>query len=309
MHVVRDTKGRYWVGQRDGAKVYSPEGEYLRQVGRAGDGPGEFRWAEPQFVDEAGLVHVFDSRSMRESVFDNEFALANMRALPSMGLRDVARIPGTDRVVINMDIRTPDLIGLQLHILDDEEVVQSFGGLPEEGIVDPLAHERVVAAASNGTIYSVGPFEYQIEEWSHYGVLLRSLTGPVLNEMPIPPGPFSDEKPPTNKIFDMQVGARGYLWLIRWQRRSDWRESMTERRMPDGRIQLATENLSLEPLYEVYLDVVDPENGRVLASQPIGALGVRFAGERLLFANRFSSEGAPQVVIVEAHFNAPSGAR
>ena len=68
-----DRRGRFWVldGQASELRVFSPTGEYVRTVGRAGGGPGEFR--QPVRVDEGpdGNLWVMDPQNTRLSVFDS----------------------------------------------------------------------------------------------------------------------------------------------------------------------------------------------------------------------------------------------
>jgi hypothetical protein len=44
--VAEDAQRRIWVADRIGStvRVYGPDGRFLRQLGREGDGPGEYRW-------------------------------------------------------------------------------------------------------------------------------------------------------------------------------------------------------------------------------------------------------------------------
>lgn len=62
--VAVDAGGRIYVSDRMGSfiRVYSPGGEFLRQIGREGDGPGEFRHPTDLFFDEAGRLWVRDSQ-------------------------------------------------------------------------------------------------------------------------------------------------------------------------------------------------------------------------------------------------------
>lgn len=71
-----DGRGRFWVldGQASELRVFSAAGEYVRTVGRAGGGPGEFR--QPVRVDEGpdGNMWVMDPQNTRLSVFDSSGA-------------------------------------------------------------------------------------------------------------------------------------------------------------------------------------------------------------------------------------------
>ena len=60
---VRDSLGNYRVGQGEQIKVFDAGGEFLRAVGRRGDGPMEFQRAEPVHVDAAGRAYTSSIRA------------------------------------------------------------------------------------------------------------------------------------------------------------------------------------------------------------------------------------------------------
>jgi hypothetical protein len=62
--VTADSAGRIYVSDRMGSfvRVYGPEGAFLRQLGREGEGPGEYSWPSDLFLDDGGRLWVRDSR-------------------------------------------------------------------------------------------------------------------------------------------------------------------------------------------------------------------------------------------------------
>lgn len=70
-----DDVGRVYVVERDpmGIKVFDPEGRFVRQIGRGGSGPGEFR--SPQVVVHGDTVAVYDDELMRVELFTLDGAL------------------------------------------------------------------------------------------------------------------------------------------------------------------------------------------------------------------------------------------
>lgn len=51
-------------------RVFSPDGRYVRTIGRKGQGPGEFNGADGLTFDKTGHLWVWDSRNARYSAFD-----------------------------------------------------------------------------------------------------------------------------------------------------------------------------------------------------------------------------------------------
>lgn len=67
-----DPGGRIWVldAQAQELRVFGPDGEYIRTVGRKGGGPGEFAQAIKVELGPDGNIWVMDPQNNRHSVFD-----------------------------------------------------------------------------------------------------------------------------------------------------------------------------------------------------------------------------------------------
>src|SRR5690606_6414550 len=67
-----DPGGRIWVleGQAQELRVFGPDGQYIRTVGRKGGGPGEFAQAVQVELGPDGNIWVMDPSNNRHSVFD-----------------------------------------------------------------------------------------------------------------------------------------------------------------------------------------------------------------------------------------------
>lgn len=71
--VVQLDDGTVWVGDTHlhAIRVYTADGQYLRQVGREGEGPGELRYPSSMRLLPDGSVAVWDSGLIRVSRFDS----------------------------------------------------------------------------------------------------------------------------------------------------------------------------------------------------------------------------------------------
>ena len=127
MSATRDSLGNYWVGQADAVKVFDAAGRFVRQVGRAGQGPMEFgRFPAPLYTDADGRVHIMDRRNIRETIVGPKFELFADRRLP--GLVQAAAPLANGRLVVNLLLPTNGSAGFPLHIVEGPEVLHSFGG-------------------------------------------------------------------------------------------------------------------------------------------------------------------------------------
>src|SRR5690606_20588771 len=127
--VRRDSRGRYYVlfAYATTIKVFDAQGRFLRTVGRKGAGPGEFEGATGLYVSDADTLHVLGWGTSRHSVFAPDFSFVRSNPLALQPQLQWQMLPDA-RVVLNVDIRSPDLIGIPLHLLGvDGALVRSFG--------------------------------------------------------------------------------------------------------------------------------------------------------------------------------------
>ena len=124
-HVAVDVRGRILVGDRrlPEIAVFDADGEFLRIIGRAGEGPGEY-----QFISMTSpgprLIHVFDYGG--RTVLDYDFNV--VRTDRFGGLVMAAVVTNSGDVVFNADVGTPEAIGHKFHVLGPAGQMESFGG-------------------------------------------------------------------------------------------------------------------------------------------------------------------------------------
>jgi hypothetical protein len=75
--VALDQRGRVYIldGMAAAIKVFAPNGSYIRTIGRAGHGPGEFAVAPGMRFDPRDRLWVLDQGNQRYSVFDTSGVL------------------------------------------------------------------------------------------------------------------------------------------------------------------------------------------------------------------------------------------
>ena len=268
--VVRDHRGRYWVGQDTEMKVFSPEGEYLRVVGRSGQGPMEFGRAHPFHVDGSGHVHVFDYVNARITVIGEAFERVDDMALPGVGM-EMAPLEDGAKYVLAAWVSQADRIGLPLHVVEDGGFTDSFGiAAGVSRAVDRYENERIVAADESSDVFAVNEWSYEIEAWSVDGQRTGRVVGPTLDDglRDWDEPSWTLDNPPWNRIRDITVDSSGRLWVLVQIRQADWRDHATERIWPDGSVSIQFAP-SDDPaaLYRSRVDVLDLSTCTMTASK------------------------------------------
>ena len=305
--IVRDGSGNYWLGQREHMNVYGPGGEFIRTVGREGEGPMEFQYAYPFHADAAGNVHVWDPLNLRVTIISPDFALVDEKPLSGQQINDLIAIDDGSLYVMQSWSSDAASLGQPLHIVDGREVLVSFGA--EYGPADdpsgfnPL-DLRFAAAAPDGSVLAAHREEYRIEAWSRDGRLLGSLTGPDLENTPFEPGMVTPENPLPNHVSDMYVDASGRAWVSLWLRRPDWVENSEED--PEGG--LMPVDMDLLNWFQSRIDVVDVATCTLLASHQQDPFFLDFIEDGLVADVEFSSEGAPLVNVKRIGLRGEAGA-
>ena len=272
--IVRDARGRYWVGQDSEIKVFGPDGEFAATVGRAGEGPMEFGRVHPFHLDSAGHVHVYDLLK-RISVIGEDFELAREMRFAYPGIT-MAPLDDGARYVFAAFISAEDRSGLPLHVLDDGDIVQSFGIVPgQDSVTDYFTAERWLSTNGSWDVFAVPFWDYVIESWTEDGTRSGRLEGPDLDDgLRTPDGSWSLENPPWSRVRDLKITGDGHLWVIVQMRQEDWRDHVTEVTRPDGTTSLEWPWDDPSALYRSRLDVFDPAACTLLGSRSFDGEGV-----------------------------------
>lgn len=92
--VVTDDENRIWIAEHFGnhLKVFDDEGTFQKQVGREGDGPGEFRMILSMTDDRSGNILVTDQSSGSVSVFDTDGEFIDNFSLPNPQVRQIDQL-------------------------------------------------------------------------------------------------------------------------------------------------------------------------------------------------------------------------
>ena len=304
IYAAVDDLGNYWVGmpRESVVKVWDAEGSFLRQVGRRGDGPMEFRRPAPVGTDGEGRMRVVDLANGRETVVNADFSYHSDRSL-FPGFYQVAVPLGADRgYLVNTSRTTAGSEGVPLHIVEGLDILHSFDQM--EGIEGPGFAPRVLAVDREARIYSAREVgDYLIRVWSESGARILGLRGPRLNEREASRGAWSPDNPPYSRIFAMQVDGEHRLWVLAHVRRDDWVDHLEEQVMPNGGIAHVPTDDDWGNVFESRIDLIDLNSGSFIATRRHDALFEAFVGDGLAIENTETEGAYPQMVVWRLGFD------
>lgn len=301
--VLRDSVGRFWVGQKGHLKVYDPTGALVRRVGQEGKGPMEFGRPQPVLVDARGRIHVIDQENMRETVLAADFSLDAEHRMPLQGVFNLAPLDdGTSYVSSRW---AASARGLPLQVITRDSVVRSFATLAD-GSGDPLSRERTLATDSDDRIYAMPRFSFDVEVFSREGRRVVALTGPRLNATPPKGTPINlTDNPWPHEVLAIRVDRAGRLWVLSRRPRDDWRSHFTERRQPGGAMGIVPKaGGAFDPasVIQSRIEVVDLGQRRVVARIDRDEILSAFVGDGLVLQNLELADGTPRLAVWRVEF-------
>ncbi len=258
--LATDRSGRTFVADAQAKRihVFGPDGEFLRSIGRAGSGPGEFQlwlagvvWQEPDrlWVADASRIMAFDSTGAfvegsyrsRGGTFSSSwqswsdtsgFVYGNATALSfgdgsngPMSLERLVRFRGDGAAATD----TFSFVSNQ----PDHKLVDRGGGIVELRTL-PMATESIWTVSPFGTVWLAHTSRYRLDEVSFGGDTLRTvalrrepepLAGAERDSVAEASESFSASELPENKPVMKAVHAArdGWLWVRRDSRPTvDW---------------------------------------------------------------------------------------
>ncbi len=264
------------------------DGTFVAEIGRPGEGPGEFQRVSYVHGDAAGNLHVYDRKRSswlgRHTVLDPTGTLLRTNEL------EAAPFPvGTVRFedgsyVTATHVSTSDRIGLPLqHVATDGKILRSFGSVRGEFRGDrPVLVTRLLAKGGPGRVWSAHKSRYLIEEWDTAGTRHRvRARAPDWFEPWATYRDFSRTEPPQSTIVAIHQDASGRLWVLSAVPGDSWRDGLPTR--PRGEPDLST-------LFDTMVDVHDAD-GRLLVSQHLEQSFDGFLGDGILFGSRQDDVG------------------
>lgn len=220
----------FGVAAQASVKVFSAEGEYVRVVGRRGDGPGEFQFIHDIAFSGTNLI-VMDQRQRRWTVLSDRGRVLSdspLRVQPGQFI-----VVSQDTIVVGSVDLSASAVGYPLHLvqLSDGTILQHFGSQTGEfNVSEPYARRvRVASGGKGASIWVANPRRLHLEEWSLNGELVRIVSGEPDWFPPVTKVPPLGERPPT-RLRQFALDGRGRLWVTTWVADRNWEAVARESR-------------------------------------------------------------------------------
>ena len=305
--LVRRADGSVMVGPTaDFARfaVFSRSGSFLRSVGRRGSALGEFRLIDAAIDGPGDSIYVFDGVNRSLSVLSPDFVYRrglklDLRALSAIRLPD-------DAIVVNAEIRTPELFGLPLHVIAPAHgrIVRSFPAA--DATIEPrqeFAQHRVIALGRDAVVWAGRLDRYEVEAWTSAGRLLRTITRSPEWWVRNGTAPYSsrDQVRSTARLRGLQVMEDSTLWVLVHVPRDD-PDNRPGRVAPRGGKSPAHGHES-RPLFDTVIEVIDLRRGRLLVSRRFPDQYFGFSGPRQVHSRRITSSGQQVIDTWQLHLD------
>ena len=206
-------------------KVFNAEGEFLRLVGRGGEGPGEFGFLA-DVHDVGGRIVALDGWKREWVIFDQAGKFVRQVRHGTVAGR-FAPVNAEHVVVYGID-RRPNIVGYPLHLVDltDGETVH-FGAVRSEWFATwPYARSVNGSILSQpGTVWWSRLTNPEVQQWSADGELLRTITGD-LPWFPVGHEEWRSYDEPAPTLFvGLAVDSVERLWMLTQRADPAWQGS------------------------------------------------------------------------------------
>ncbi len=268
--VVVDSRGRFWVtvgaDLAEMPYVFDAAGRFIGQVGRAGYGPGEFRYPGVAAVLPGDTVAIVDLAAARISLVGPDLDYVRSWRIPPAVHGIAVTLEG--KIILAANVPDATRVGVPLHRFGADGTYEtSFGESPAPIIPGRTQPQfRVLAPARSGGIWSASRFSrYDLERFDSGGSRLAGYTrGPdwFVSRSSEASGRL---RPPLPGVRALHEDGRGRLWVLVQVPDPRWRQAFRfpERPRTEREAQPAVINPDL--MVDVYLEVIDVAQGAVVA--------------------------------------------
>jgi hypothetical protein len=278
--------------------VFDQEGAFVETIGRAGDGPGEYRSATALVVMPGDTIRVFDRSLGRQTVLSPGFEVIETLNIQMPATR-AWRLDSKTMLVNGMGLSRAGM-PQPLHVLQlDGTITDSFGAERLEQLMQvygphPVLFTRHATPNPDGGFWSVPLNEYRIELRAYDGSVIQ-----VVGRQPswFPPWEMqpqvSPDQPPVPRVGGIAATLEGDLIALILVPADDWREALGEGRPGRG----GTTFYRWDPLraYDTVIEYIDPKAGQLLTAHKIPFMLHGFLDSGTVYAYAEDESGNPRL--------------
>lgn len=300
--MARDSRGRIYVTwQNYGhgpelAAVYDSAGRFIQEIGRKGQGPGEFHYPVTLNVDARDRLLIWDT-DRRATLLDANYRFVRQhiqRGGTLLWLSDGSQVVG-------LSAMDRDGAPAPITIFDSAGAfVTAFGATPRIAPVDAgeWRANRIVGTGTNNTVWAARPDFYRLELWSRAGSLVRAYSrSPYWFDRPVASrrtGHYGDEPTPVPRA--VREDSSGRLWYLVSVAGNNWKSVLGKPRVVPGRPTTYPDR-NRSGVYDTMIDVIDLRTGTLLVSQRASGYLQFFLADDLVASYRQESDGTPLIEV------------
>lgn len=295
--VRADGRGRYWVLEwRRPPMLFDATGKFTRNVGRIGQGPGEFLAPFDAIQLPGDSLLIIDAAARRATVFSADLLARRFVSLRAQ-LFSTTVVRWPHEVAANA--RPGRTAGSVLQFVSfagsDAATAKTFGPEREPSRVGAMPSHRL-AVTGTARIWAADVHEYRLVEWTASGE-----RGATLKRDPgwfsgrVPGGLGTPTSPPPPAIQAVHADDDGRLWVFvavaapRWH--EAWPGNVRARR------EVRAQDMAFEKLYSTTIELIDPVEARVLARRTIDQWVIAALPGRRIATYVVDRDGIPRVEI------------
>jgi hypothetical protein len=205
-----DSRGRAYVVSEfmpGTVSVFGSDGRLTQNIGRLGEGPGEFSRRLSVFLDPGDSLHVFDGGIGRETVYSPDHALVRMTRVEGFPTAAIFADPAARIVSMTTIASRPLSI-----VASSGETLRSFGTLPGSLSVSSDGDQRrTLSAAGTGRFWAAQRYQYILELWDRGGSLVSVL---VRSADWFPTGAQRPTSGSSTTLIGVHQDPEGRIWTL-----------------------------------------------------------------------------------------------
>lgn len=274
-------------------------GEFIRSLGREGQGPGEFQFVRGlQVVGDS--VHVFDAGNLRHSVWGPGLELGRENRMEVRIAPQGATLIEGVGMLVNGWVGTPTSAGEPLHLYDREgRLVRSFGSDPfktgASSMESPQSFRWIQPDAGPRAWVSRAT-EYVVEHWDvAAGKRLATISRrrSWFPEDAFVGGRASTRDPPG--MLAVWQSPDGLLWVLGRKAQGEARPIVREARIRQ----------SLDDRWDTVLDVIDPASDTDVATLELPYFYGGFLSDGRLYTYAEGADLTGRIVLWNTELSCP----